>query len=140
MDIKRTAGAIVAGYVVQFVGLFLIHVVWLKQDYMDTAALWRTQDALAHRMWIMLVADLLFVIAAVLIYARGVESKPWVGQGIRFGILLALLTTINGSLAAYVILPMSHLLAVKWIIGEGILNIVLGLVIAVICQPKPATA
>jgi hypothetical protein len=140
MEMKKTLGAIVAGFAVQFAGLFVIHGVWLKQDYINTADLWRTQDAMMHRMWIMLVADLIFVIGAVWIYARGVENKPWVGQGIRFGILLALVSPINGSLAGYVLLPISHLLVVKWMIGEGLLAIVLGLVIAAICKPKLATA
>jgi len=139
MDMKKRLAAIVAGYIVELGGMFLIHSVWLKQDYMDTAGLWRTQDAMMHRMWIMIVADLLFAIGAVLIYERGVEQKSWVGQGIRFGILLAIVSTVFGSLGAYVFIPMPHMLAAKWIIGEGILCIVLGLVIAVICQPKLAT-
>ena len=32
---------ILAGFVVQMAGLLLIHSVWLKQDYVDSASLWR---------------------------------------------------------------------------------------------------
>jgi hypothetical protein len=35
----------------------------------------------------MLLAILIYVFGAVLVYVRGVEQKPWIGQGIRFGIL-----------------------------------------------------
>jgi hypothetical protein len=80
------------------------------------------------------------VIAAVLIYVRGVEMKPWVGQGIRFGILLAFIGTVYNSLALYAVLPIPHMLALKWMIGEGLLAILLGLLIAVIVQPKTASA
>ena len=140
MEMKKTLGAIVAGFAVEFTGLFLIHGVWLKQDYLDTANLWRGQEAMMHRMWIMLVADLILVIGAVLIYVRGVEHKPWMGQGIRFGILLALISPVSGSLAGYVMVPVNYLLVLKWICGEGLLCVVLGLVIAGICQPKTASA
>jgi hypothetical protein len=140
MGMKKAFGAIVAGFAVQFAGLFVIHGVWLKQDYINTADLWRTNDAMMHRMWIMLVADLIFVIGAVCIYARGVENKPWVGQGIRFGILLALVSPISSSLAGYVMLPVSYVLVVKWMISEALLAIVLGLVMAAIYKSKPSTA
>jgi hypothetical protein len=88
----------------------------------------------------MIAGVLLYVIAAVLIYVRGVEMKSWVGQGIRFGILLALVSTVYNSLALYVVLPIPHMLALKWMIGEGLLAILFGLLIAVIIQPKTTSA
>lgn len=138
MDMKRTIGAIAAGFLIQFGGSFLIHGVLLKQDYIDTSSLWRTQEAMNARMWAMLLGVLIYAVGAVLIYIRGVESKPWIGQGIRFGILLALVTTVCNSLISWVTMPMPHMLAVKWIIGEGLLCVVFGLVVAAICQKKPA--
>lgn len=138
MPMKKMMIAIVAGFVVQMLGLFLIHSVLLKQDYVDTASLWRTQEAMNTRVWAMVLAVLMYVIGAILIYLRGVESKPWIGQGIRFGILLALVAVVYGALSGWVILPIPHMLAVKWIICEGLLSVVFGLVVAVICQPKPA--
>jgi hypothetical protein len=140
MNMKKTVGAMVAGFVLQMGGLFLIHSVWLMQDYMDTASVWRTQEEEQSRMWAMIAGVLLYVIAAVLIYVRGVEMKPWIGQGIRFGILLAFIGTVYNSLALYAVLPIPHMLAVKWMIGEGLLAIFLGLLIAVIVQPKTASA
>ncbi len=140
MDMKKTIGAIVAGYVVQFGGNFLIHGLWLKQDYINTASLWRSSEAMNSRMWAMFLGVLIYAVGAVLIYVRGVESKPWVGQGIRFGILLALVTTVCNSLISWVTMPMPHMLAVKWMVGEGLLAILFGLVVAAICRPKAAAA
>ena len=140
MDMKKTIGAIVAGYVVQFGGNFLIHGVWLKQDYINTASLWRSSEAMNSRMWAMFLGVLIYAVGTVLIYVRGVESKPWVGQGIRFGILLALVTTVCNSLISWVTMPMPHMLAVKWMVGEGLLAILFGLVVAAICRPKSAAA
>ena len=137
---KKLIVAIVAGFVVQMLGLFLIHSVLLKQDYMDTASNWRPLEAMNSRVWAMLLAVLVYVIGAVLIYVRGVESKPWIGQGVRFGILLAMVAVVYGSLSGWVILPIPHMLVVKWIVFESLLSIVFGLLVAAICQPKPAGA
>ena len=133
---KKAIGAIAAGIVVQFGGLLVIHSVWLKQDYVNTASVWRAPEAAVARTWAMLLAVLIYVIGAVLVYIRGVESKPWIGQGIRFGILMALVTVVYGSLSAWVILPIPHMLVVKWILGESLLSVVFGLVVAAICQPR----
>ncbi len=133
---KKMMFAVVAGFVVQLVGLSLIHGVWLKPDYLATAALWRTQEAQVARTWAMLLGTLIYVIAAVLIYVRGREAKPWMGQGVRFGILLALAVVVYSSLSGWVILPVPHLLVAKWIISESLLAVALGLVIAGICQAE----
>ena len=135
---KKTIGAIVAGFVVQLAGLFLIHSIWLKPDYLNTAYEWRTLEAQGARTWAMLLGTLIYAVAAVLIYLRGVESKPWMGQGIRFGILLWLVTVVYASLSGWVIMPIPHMLAVKWMIGEGLLCLVFSMVVAAICQPKAA--
>jgi hypothetical protein len=82
------------------------------------------------------IANLIFSIGAVLIYVRGVEPKPWAGQGIRYGILLVLVTVIPNSLVEYVVYPLRHELVLKWIIGGSLLTIIVGLAIAAICQPK----
>jgi hypothetical protein len=136
---KQKIAAVAAGFVVQMAGLLLIHSVWLKQDYMGTASVWRSQQAATSRVWAMLLAVLIYVVGAVWIYVHGVKSKPWMGQGIRFGILLAMVTVVYGSLSGWVILPIPHMLALKWIIGESLLSIVFGLVVAAICQPRSAT-
>ena len=135
---KKTIGAIVAGFVVQMAGLVLIHSVWLKQDYIITAAVWRAPEAQTARIWAMLLGTLIYAAGAVLIYIRGVEPKPWAGQGVRFGILVALVTVVYSSLSGWVILPVPHMLVVKWIAGESVLCVVFGMVVAAICQPKAA--
>jgi hypothetical protein len=132
---KKMIFAVVVGFVVQLAGLFLIHSVLLRQDYVDTAALWRPRDAQIMRVWAMLLAVLVYVVGAVLLYMRGIEQKPWMGQGIRFGILLALVAVVYGSLSGWVILPIPHMLAVKWILSESLLSVVFGLAVAGICKP-----
>jgi membrane protease YdiL (CAAX protease family) len=136
MDMKKTLGAIVASFVVQYGGDYLLHGVILKSSYADTVDLWRSDADMMHRMWVLILAQVIFAIAAVLIYQRGVEKKAWIGQGIRFGILLALVAVIPNNMIWYVVVPMPHQLALHSALGDGILAILVGLVIAGICQPK----
>jgi hypothetical protein len=140
MNVKKTAIAVVAGFVLQMAGSYLLHSVILMNSYMATSELWRSQDAMGHRMWVMLVAQFLFVLGAVLIYQRGAEKKSPVGQGIRFGILLALVSIVPGSLINYVTIPVPHRLALHWIAGEGLQCILLGILTAFICQPNDSAA
>jgi hypothetical protein len=140
MDMKKTAIATVAGFVLQMGTNYLLHGVILMSSYAATAELWRTDEAMAHRRWILFVGTFIFVLGAVLIYQRGAERKSPVGQGIRFGILLALVSTVPASLFEYVTTPMPHRLAAHWMIGEGIQCVLLGLLTAFICQPKDSAA
>jgi hypothetical protein len=137
---KKTIGAIVASFVLLIAGRYLIHSVLLQNAYMQSKDVWRTPEAMLHRMWAAQLANFVFAIAAVLIYVRGIEQKPWLGQGIRFGILLALLTAVPQSLIEYFVYPIRHEMAIHWIFGEGGLAVLLGIMIAAICQPKPASA
>jgi len=43
---------------------------------------------------LMILAHVIMSGAFVWIYARGVEARPWLGQGIRYGVAIILLTTV----------------------------------------------
>jgi len=140
MDMKKTLGAIVAGFIVDAGSGYLIHEVLLKKAYMNTADLWRSEGAMNHRLWIMFLAEFIFIVAAVLIYQRGVEKKSWIGQGIRYGILLALVAPVPGFMMNYVALPVPHQLALHWILAGIVQMVLVALVIGGICQPKADAA
>jgi hypothetical protein len=55
---------------------------------------------------------------------------------IRFGVLLTLVAVVCGALSGWVILPIPHMLAVKWIVSESLLSVVFGLAVAGICKPS----
>ncbi len=140
MPMKKIIGAVVAGFVLLVAGRYLIHSVLLQNAYIQSKDVWRTPEAMMHRIWAAQLANFVFAVAAVLIYVRGIEQKPWLGQGIRFGVLLALLTAVPQSLIEYFVYPIHHEMAIHWILGEGGLAVLLGIVIAAICRTKPASA
>jgi hypothetical protein len=68
--------------------------------------------------------------AFVWIYARGVEAKPWVAQGVRFGVAVALLTIVPSYLIYFVVQPMPGGVVIKQIIFDGVLLVILGTIVA----------
>ncbi len=136
MDLKRLILAIVVGYVV-LVGLaYVIHGVWLIPVYEQYATVWRLQEARLERVWIMWVGQLIFTVMFAWIYTRGVENKPWIGQGLRYGVAITLLAVVPAVLSEYVVYPIPYTLALKWIVGGAVQVTVLALIVAGICQ-KP---
>jgi hypothetical protein len=139
MDSKKVIGAIVAAYVVLLGTNYLVHSVWLMPDYQAIPDAWRPMDQMMHKMWVMFVGQFFFAAVFAYIYTRGVEAKPWVAQGFRYGLLMAFLTVIPYSLSEYVTYRIPHILAVKWMTAGTIQLVILGLIVAAICQ-KPSNA
>lgn len=138
MELKKVVPAIVVSYIVLFALAYLIHDVWLASVYNEYKDLWRPEEVMRHKMWVTLIGQLIFVVMFVWIYTRGVENKPWVGQGIRYGIMMTLLIAIPFSCSEYVVLSIPYTLAVKWMIGGAVEMIILGLITAGFCKPSPA--
>ena len=55
----------------------------------------------------MVIAHLLIAIGFVWIYNKGKEAKPAIGQGIRYGIAIAMIATIPTYLIYFTILPLT---------------------------------
>jgi hypothetical protein len=118
-------------FVLYMAGGFVIHGLLLHDDYAATGALMRPEADANKLMHLMLLAHLLMAGAFVWIYARGVENKPWLGQGLRFGLAVAVLF-VPIFIIYYVVQPTPGTLAVKQIAFEVILSLVLGAAVAFI--------
>jgi hypothetical protein len=127
---KKFLIAWVVVFIVWMLGSFVVHGTLLHADYSQLPNLMRTEaDAQSH-FPLMIVAHLIMAGAFVWIYARGAEAKPWVAQGIRFGIAIALLAIVPTYMIYYVVQPMPGALVVKQIVCDGILVVILGVVVA----------
>jgi hypothetical protein len=87
---------------------------------------------------LMVVAHIFLSGAFVWIYSRGVEAKPWLAQGVRFGVAVAFLTVIPTYIIYYVVQPMPGATVVKQIVFDGILMLLLGAVVAFLYRSRPA--
>jgi hypothetical protein len=135
---KKLVLAIVAAYVVLMLTNYLVHQVWLMSDYAAIPASHRSLAGIMHRFWAMAAGQFFFAALFAYVYTRGAEKKPWLAQGIRYGILIAFLTVIPTALGEYVVYIVPYQLAIKWMVAGGIQLIILGLIVAGICSESAA--
>jgi hypothetical protein len=74
----------------------------------------------------MLLAHVCIALAFVWIYQQGREEKPWLGQGLRFGLAVALLTVVPTYMIYYVVQPLPGMLVAKQIAFDLVRTIGLG--------------
>jgi hypothetical protein len=117
---------------------FVVHGVLLHADYVAQAHLYRPEAEAQQMMHFMVLAHILMAGAFVWIYARGVEARPWVAQGLRFGVLVALLTSVPWFMIYYVVMPLPAMLVAKQIVFESIQLLILGVLTAFFYR-EPAT-
>ena len=117
-------------FIAWFFGSFVVHGVLLSTDYMQLTSLFRTEADAQKYFPLMVLAHVILAGAFVWIYARGVEAKPWLAQGVRFGIAVALLTIVPSYLIYFVVQPMPASVVIKQIVFDGILLVILGIIVA----------
>lgn len=126
-------------FVAWFAGSFVVHGLLLQDDYSKLTGLFRTEAESQQFFPLMILAHIMLAGALVWIYSRGVEAKPWLAQGIRFGVAVALLTIVPTYLIYYVVQPMPGAVVAKQIIFDGILILILASIVAFLYR-EPARA
>ena len=127
---KKLIIAWIVIFVAWFFGSFVVHGVLLNSDYMRLTALFRAEADAQRYFPLMILAHVILSGAFVWIYARGAEAKPWMAQGVRFGIAVALLTTVPTYMIYFVVQPMPGDLVIKQIVFDSILMVILGMIVA----------
>jgi len=118
-------------FVAWFAGSFVVHGMLLGSDYKALQGqLFRTDaDSQQYFPW-MILAHVLLSGAFVWIYAKGVESRDWFPQGLRYGVAIALLTIVPTYIIYFVVQPTPQALMIKQIVFDGVLMLVLGVIVA----------
>ena len=130
MNWKRFFSASAAVFLVAMLMGFLIHGQLLEADYRSLGNAMRSPpDAQAHFPFLVL-GSVFFVLAFVWLYAKGVEDKPWLGQGLRFGLATWLFGAVSMFLTYYAVQPLPGRLVVRQIGFELVDFLVLGVVVA----------
>lgn len=138
---KRLAVAWIALFIVWMAGSFVVHGTLLHADYAKLSNLFRPEAEAQQYFALMLLAHVILAGAFAWIYARGVEAaKPWLGQGLRFGLAVAMLTIVPTYTIYYVVQPIPGALAIKQIVFDGILLLVLGAVVAFVYRDQARAA
>ena len=128
-------------FIAWMAGSFVVHGVLLHDDYTKLSNLFRPEADAQKYFPLMILAHVILAGALVWIYSRGVEATPWLPQGLRFGLAIALLTIVPTYIIYYVVQPMPSAVVIKQIVFDGILMLILGAIVAFVYrQPGSASA
>jgi hypothetical protein len=108
---------------------FVVHGLILGSDYAATPGMRPPAEAQRIIYWI-IIAQAIFGAAFAWVYFQGKEDRPWLAQGIRFGIAVACLTVIPTYLIYHVVTPVPLVLAFKQIVLDTIRVVLMGIVLA----------
>ena len=137
MNSKFVISAIVMAVASLALG-FVVHGWLLGPDYKSMTALFRPEADQMGFFPFMLVAHVLIGVGFTWIYRMGREAKPFLGQGVRFGLAIAVLTIIPTYLIYYAVQPMPGNVVAKQIILDTIAMVLMGIVCAWVNQDKRA--
>jgi len=139
---KAFVWSVVAVFVTAMILGFVVHGVLLHTQYEKLVpGLFRSeQDAQGYFIY-MIVAHVIMAIGITWVYRMGRENKPWLAQGIRFGIAIALLSTIPIYLIYFAVQPLPSDLVAQQIVFDTIAMVILGIVTAAVNRdPVPMRA
>ena len=117
---------------------FVVHGWLLAPEYKALGALFRPDDEQMSFFGFMIAAHVLIGVGFTWIYRMGREAKPFLGQGVRFGLAVAALSVIPIYLIYYAVQPMPGNVVAKQIVFGTIVAVLMGIVCAWINQDKPA--
>lgn len=121
-------------------GSYLVHATVLHPDYVALGSMYRS-DADATRYFpFILLAHVIMSGALVWIYSRGVQARPWLAQGVRFGIVTSLLMPLPRYIIYYAVQPMPGTLVWEQIIMDSVLLTVIGAALGFMYRHQPGSA
>ena len=138
MNMKRLALTTLVVFVGVFITDFLIHSVWLMETYRATASLWRPELEMGQHMGWLLLAQFLWSLAFVTIWARGFAPTAKTPLcAIMYGLFMGVFFE-SSTLVLYAVQPFPGSLAAKWFFANVAQAVVMGLVTYSIYRPAPA--
>jgi hypothetical protein len=113
---------------------FVVHAWQLGPEYAKLTGLFRAPaDAQAHFPY-MILAHVCMGVGVTWVYRQGREAKPFLAQGVRFGLALAVLIVLPMYLIYFAVQPMPAALVAKQIVFDSIGMVIMGIVAAWINQ------
>jgi hypothetical protein len=117
-------------FIVSWLFGFVIHGFLLGAEYATLTTLFRQPPEAQSYLVYIIVAHLIFAIGFVWIYRQGKEDKPFLMQGLRYGVAIAVLSTIPIYLIYYAVQPMPGAVVAQQIVYDTIAILILGVIVA----------
>ena len=141
MNPKRLILAIVAVFVGIFITDFLIHGSWLHQNYMDSKALWRTEDDMTKHMGWLLFGQFIIAVTFTMLWAKGfAPTHNHIRCACIYGLMMALFSQGGMSFIQYAVQPLPEVIPQKWFVAGVIQGVLLGILVFLVYKPKPEQA
>jgi hypothetical protein len=119
---------------------YLGHQLLLGRDYATIEPIMRNKaDMMAHMPFAFINA-LCFSTAFVWLYSQGRSARPWMGQGIRFGLVIWAVAMVPLYLTNYTIQPWPGIFVAKILAWELVAMTTLGIFVAALARNDAADA
>ncbi len=136
---QRFAISVAAIFVASMLLGMVVHGMLLAADYIKLApGMFRTGEDAQPYFGYMIAAHLAIAVAVTWIYRQGRDDRPWLGQGLRFGIALALLTSVATYVIYYAVQPMPSDVVAQQVVFDSVAKVILGLVAAAVNRDAPS--
>jgi hypothetical protein len=134
---SKFAISVVVMFVVSMALGFVVHAALLGDDYANLTGIFRAPKDQEGYVLYMLLAHVFLAAGFVWVYLQGKTDRPFLAQGVRFGLALAVLITVPGYLIYYAVQPLPGMLVAKQIVFDSISLVIMGIVVAWLYR-KPA--
>jgi hypothetical protein len=135
MNFARLALAAVAAWVLYMAMGYLVHGVLLRDTYLQYAGVMRPEAEanaiLPVNFGLVLVGFFAFAYA----YAKGYEGGSGLQEGLRFGVLVAIMLCTFVSIWQYMVWPAGRGLLAAWLVDYVVEFALYGMVVGVIYKP-----
>ena len=139
LNVKQWIIASIAVFVGMSILEYILHGQILRSWYMETPQYWRPEAEMMSMMGWMYLGYAFYALLFTLIYSKGYEGKPGLGEGIRYGFWIGLLMQLPKMFSLHAIYPYPGKILVTWMVGGMVESIILGAVVAMLYK-KPAAA
>lgn len=127
---KKIVISVAAMFVLTMALDILVHGVLLFDSYAQLPSLYRGEQGQQTYFLHMLLAHVFIAVGFVWVYLQGKEDKPWLKQGLLFGLAMIVLTVFPTYLIYYAVQPLPDTLVAQQIIYDSISKLATALVLA----------
>ena len=129
MDTKKYLLTALAAFGFVFIFEFVVHGVLLKDMYVETAHLWRTEEE--SKMQFITLGQIVYALATAFLFTKICDTEYFKNNGLRYGLLLGILMA-SPTIASYCYMPVPLALWLSWVATELVKGLGTGIVIALI--------
>jgi hypothetical protein len=131
----RTIVVAVSWFALGYIG----HQLLLGRDYAAIEPIMRSKADMQAHMLFAPLSGLCYSAAMVWIYSQGRSTKPWLGQGLRFGLAVWAIAAVPQYLANYTIEPWPGVFVAKILAWELVATVLLGMTVGALSKNDVAS-